>query len=143
MRAWQEAVRHTLQIPDRLLLLGRIFLRLCFTVAFIPATMSKVVRSVKNVTKGYSSVQVKVRNGMRDPFPLPRPPQLLYLSLLSPCNGLLAFGSGDERRGQFNGDGPAVWYHGANYVVLIATSNDPWGPTGTDMSEIAAMTFGR
>lgn len=26
--------------------------------------MSKVVRSVKNVTKGYSSVQVKVRNGM-------------------------------------------------------------------------------
>ncbi|CRG87772.1 Epsin-1 [Talaromyces islandicus] len=46
--------------------------------------MSKVVRSVKNVTKGYSSVQVKVRN---------------------------------------------------------ATSNDPWGPTGTEMSEIASMTF--
>ncbi|KAI9932749.1 hypothetical protein ASPWEDRAFT_47182 [Aspergillus wentii DTO 134E9] len=46
--------------------------------------MSKVVRSVKNVTKGYSSVQVKVRN---------------------------------------------------------ATSNDPWGPTGTDMAEIASMTF--
>jgi hypothetical protein len=48
------------------------------------AEMSKVVRSVKNVTKGYSSVQVKVRN---------------------------------------------------------ATSNDPWGPTGTEMSEIAALTF--
>lgn len=31
--------------------------------------MSQVLRSVKNVTKGYSSVQVKVRNGM------PRPPQ--------------------------------------------------------------------
>lgn len=46
--------------------------------------MSKVVRSVKNVTKGYSHVQVKVRN---------------------------------------------------------ATSNDPWGPTGTDMTEIAALTF--
>lgn len=46
--------------------------------------MSKVVRSVKNVTKGYSAVQVKVRN---------------------------------------------------------ATSNDPWGPTGTEMSEIAALTF--
>ncbi|KAI9840573.1 MAG: hypothetical protein M1838_004003 [Thelocarpon superellum] len=46
--------------------------------------MSKVIRSVKNVTKGYSSVQVKVRN---------------------------------------------------------ATSNDPWGPTGTDMAEIAQMTF--
>lgn len=46
--------------------------------------MSKVVRSVKNVTKGYSSVQVKVRN---------------------------------------------------------ATSNDPWGPSGTDMAEIAALTF--
>ncbi|RJE18219.1 hypothetical protein PHISCL_09447 [Aspergillus sclerotialis] len=47
--------------------------------------MSKVVRSVKNVTKGYSSVQVKVRN---------------------------------------------------------ATSNDPWGPTGTDMAEISSLTFG-
>ncbi|KAI9659738.1 MAG: hypothetical protein M1831_003636 [Alyxoria varia] len=47
--------------------------------------MSKsVVRSVKNVTKGYSSVQVKVRN---------------------------------------------------------ATSNDAWGPSGTDMSEIAQMTY--
>lgn len=29
-----------------------------------PAAMSQVLRSVKNVTKGYSSVQVKVRNGM-------------------------------------------------------------------------------
>lgn len=29
--------------------------------------MSKVVRSVKNVTKGYSSVQVKVRNGAHIP----------------------------------------------------------------------------
>lgn len=28
------------------------------------SSMSKVVRSVKNVTKGYSSVQVKVRNGV-------------------------------------------------------------------------------
>ncbi|KAI4142079.1 MAG: hypothetical protein L6R39_005085 [Caloplaca ligustica] len=46
--------------------------------------MSKVIRGVKNVTKGYSQVQVKVRN---------------------------------------------------------ATSNDPWGPTGTDMSEIARLTF--
>ncbi|ETR97222.1 ENTH-domain-containing protein [Trichoderma reesei RUT C-30] len=46
--------------------------------------MSKVMRSVKNVTKGYSHAQVKVRE---------------------------------------------------------ATSNDPWGPTGTQMSEIAQMTF--
>ncbi|KKK13738.1 EH domain binding protein [Aspergillus rambellii] len=46
--------------------------------------MSKVVRSVKNVTKGYSAVQVKVRN---------------------------------------------------------ATSNDHWG-TGTEMAEIASLTFG-
>jgi len=46
--------------------------------------MSKVIRSVKNVTKGYSTVQVKVRN---------------------------------------------------------ATSNDAWGPTGTEMSEISQMTF--
>ena len=28
---------------------------------------SKVVRSVKNVTRGYSHVQVKVRNGMGRP----------------------------------------------------------------------------
>lgn len=28
--------------------------------------MSKVVRGVKNITKGYSSVQVKVRNGTSD-----------------------------------------------------------------------------
>jgi len=47
--------------------------------------MSKVIRSVKNVTKGYSSVQIKVRE---------------------------------------------------------ATSNDPWGPTGTQMSEIAQLTYG-
>ncbi|RMJ20733.1 hypothetical protein PHISP_08397, partial [Aspergillus sp. HF37] len=47
--------------------------------------MSKALRSVKNVTKGYSSVQVKVRN---------------------------------------------------------ATSNDPWGPTGTEMAEISSMSFG-
>lgn len=46
--------------------------------------MSKVIRSMKNVTKGYSTVQIKVRN---------------------------------------------------------ATSNDAWGPTGTEMSEIAQMTF--
>ncbi|KAK4624036.1 Epsin-1 [Fulvia fulva] len=46
--------------------------------------MSSVLRSVKNVTKGYSSVQVKVRN---------------------------------------------------------ATSNDPWGPTGTDMADIAKITY--
>ncbi|KAL2258362.1 hypothetical protein VTK26DRAFT_8345 [Humicola hyalothermophila] len=46
--------------------------------------MSKVIRSVKNVTKGYSSVQIKVRE---------------------------------------------------------ATSNDPWGPTGTQMSEIAQLTY--
>lgn len=46
--------------------------------------MSKVMRSVRNVTKGYSTVQVKVRE---------------------------------------------------------ATSNDPWGPTGTQMSEIAQLTY--
>ncbi|KAI5197233.1 ENTH-domain-containing protein [Aureobasidium subglaciale] len=46
--------------------------------------MSHMLRSVKNVTKGYSSVQVKVRN---------------------------------------------------------ATSNDPWGPTGTDMADIAKITY--
>ncbi|KAF2220914.1 hypothetical protein BDZ85DRAFT_21581 [Elsinoe ampelina] len=46
--------------------------------------MSSVIRSVKNVTKGYSSVQVKVRN---------------------------------------------------------ATSNDPWGPTGADMADIARITY--
>ena len=30
--------------------------------------MSKVVRGVKNITKGYSSVQVKVRNGKLVPI---------------------------------------------------------------------------
>jgi hypothetical protein len=30
--------------------------------------MSQVLRSVKNVTKGYSSVQVKVRNGTLCPL---------------------------------------------------------------------------
>jgi hypothetical protein len=29
--------------------------------------MSKIARSVKNVTKGYSQVEVKVRNGMVSP----------------------------------------------------------------------------
>ncbi|RMZ74599.1 eh domain binding epsin 2 [Pyrenophora seminiperda CCB06] len=48
------------------------------------ANMSKIARSVKNVTKGYSQVEVKVRN---------------------------------------------------------ATSNDPWGPVGSDMAEIAQITF--
>lgn len=48
------------------------------------AKMSKVMRSVRNVTKGYTATQVKVRE---------------------------------------------------------ATSNDAWGPTGTQMSEIAQLTF--
>lgn len=64
--------------------------------------MSKVVRSVKNVTKGYSHVQVKVRNGMRHP----------------------------------RANDSAATNHS-----LSATSNDPWGPTGTEMSEIAQLTF--
>ena len=64
--------------------------------------MSKVVRSVKNVTKGYSSVQVKVRNGLST--------AVLQSTLVDPAQ---------------------------------ATSNDPWGPTGTEMSEIATMTFNR
>ncbi len=64
--------------------------------------MSKVVRSVKNVTKGYSHVQVKVRNGMR------------------------------HSRSR---------YSAATNILFSATSNDPWGPTGTEMSEIAQMTF--
>ena len=63
--------------------------------------MSKVVRSVKNVTKGYSKVQVKVRNGT---------------------------GSGSICR---------VF----QLMSDVATSNDPWGPTGTEMSEIAQLTF--
>ena len=61
--------------------------------------MSKVVRSVKNVTKGYSTVQVKVRNGMA-------------------ANSI-----------------------GRTELTALATSNDAWGPTGTEMSEIAQMTF--
>lgn len=63
--------------------------------------MAKVIRGVKNVTKGYSSVQVKVRNGK-------------------------------------------VPEHVRTWIILTsdsATSNDAWGPTGTEMSDIAAMTF--
>lgn len=28
-------------------------------------------------------------------------------------------------------------------LTIVATSNDPWGPTGTDMAEIAALTFNK
>lgn len=65
--------------------------------------MSKVVRSVKNVTKGYSQVEVKVRNGM------------------------------------------AHWTSRCDHPQLItaATSNDPWGPVGSDMAEIAQITFNK
>jgi hypothetical protein len=74
VRAWQETVRYNLTnrpIGYYSLLTSFIVSYPTATVASIPATMSKVVRSVKNVTKGYSSVQVKVRNGMRDPlFPV-------------------------------------------------------------------------
>jgi epsin len=64
------------------------------------AAMSKVMRSIKNVTKGYSSAQIKVRNGV----------------FRFPCS---------------NEDG--------HLLICTATSNDPWGPTGTEMSEIAQM----
>jgi epsin len=64
--------------------------------------MSKVVRSVKNVTKGYSAVEVKVRNGM-----------------------------------SFTID----FYELA--LIETATSNDPWGPVGSDMAEIAQITFNK
>jgi epsin len=64
--------------------------------------MSKVVRSVKNVTKGYSAVEVKVRNGMI-----------------------------------FTID----FYELA--LIETATSNDPWGPVGSDMAEIAQITFNK
>ena len=69
--------------------------------------MSGVLRSVKNVTKGYSSVQVKVRNGKRA-----HPPTNMLLS--HPIS-----------------------------LVFAATSNDPWGPTGTDMADIARITYNR
>lgn len=62
--------------------------------------MAKVMRSIKNVTKGYSSVQVKVRNGI-----------------------------------------PSVPSERKSSLKDAATSNDPWGPSGTEMSEIAKMTF--
>jgi epsin len=62
--------------------------------------MSKVLRGFKNVTKGYSTAQVKVRHG------------ILSHSIEK----------GHILRG-------------------TATSNDPWGPSGSEMSEIALMTF--
>ncbi len=67
----------------------------------------------------------------------------LRLALRCPYNRLLALGSGDRRSARFHDDDPAILNFFANFPLLIATSNDPWGPTGTDMSEIAAMTFGR
>lgn len=70
--------------------------------------MSKVMRSVKNVTKGYSSVQVKVREGESQ---LSRGAVIL----LESSKSIL--------------------------TLLLATSNDPWGPTGTQMSEIAQLTY--
>jgi epsin len=63
--------------------------------------MSKVMRSIKNVAKGYSPVQIQVRNGV----------------FRFPCS---------------NEDG--------HLLICTATSNDPWGPTVTEMYEIAQMT---
>lgn len=84
--------------------------------------MSKVVRSVKNVTKGYSSVQVKVRNGMFPSFFMNVLFSFPSFSLFICFYSIML-----------------IYY----YFVRIATSNDPWGPTGTEMGEIAAMTFHR
>ena len=28
-------------------------------------------------------------------------------------------------------------------VLYLATSNDPWGPVGTDMADIAQMTYNK
>lgn len=35
----------------------------------------------------------------------------------------------------------AVWRAIANECLRVATSNDSWGPTGTQMSEIAQLTY--
>jgi epsin len=59
------------------------------------------MRSIKNVAKGYSPVQIQVRNGV----------------FRFPCS---------------NEDG--------HLLICTATSNDPWGPTVTEMYEIAQMT---
>ncbi|KAJ6783053.1 hypothetical protein PWT90_09812 [Aphanocladium album] len=72
--------------------------------------MSKVMRSIKNVTHGYSSIQAKVREGA-------------------------------QRWSEDDGEKPKAQQFAANYCRPTATSNDPWGPTGTQMSEIAQMTF--
>lgn len=84
--------------------------------------MSKVVRSVKNVTKGYSSVQVKVRNGMLGYIFLAFWSCSIYSDRKSALRSLFAVRCS---------------------LTFAATSNDPWGPTGTDMAEISSMTFGR
>lgn len=36
---------------------------------------------------------------------------------------------------------PRAKYSAATNTSFSATSNDPWGPTGTEMSEIAQLTF--
>ena len=71
--------------------------------------MSKVMRTLKNVTKGYSTVQVKGREGESTRAVLWSPVvlEVIYANSASPP----------------------------------ATSNDAWGTTGTQMSEIAQMTY--
>jgi hypothetical protein len=40
-----------------------------------------------------------------------------------------------------------VWCHPWTtqmaHLTITATSNDPWGPVGSDMAEIAQITFNR
>jgi epsin len=72
--------------------------------------MSSIMRSVKNVTKGYSSVQVKVREGIVTPR--------------------LDFFHGARETASLT-----TWH------LPLATSNDSYGPTGTQMSEIAQLTY--
>lgn len=33
--------------------------------------------------------------------------------------------------------------HGSRILMATATSNDPWGPVGSDMAEIAQITFNK
>lgn len=71
------------------------------------------------MTKGYSSVQVKVRNGE--------------------CSSFWCLEGYDGRYEAFG----AIAMDAKVLTCELATSNDPWGPTGTDMADIAAMTFNR
>lgn len=63
------------------------------------------------------------------------PPSEYYLSLSTASGRTIATATAPAT--------PALPVEPLRLISHIATSNDPWGPTGTEMAEIAGMTFSR